>query len=536
MDTEFVEGGTNRPQIAPMGTLKEKAVKSRTLLFPFVAALLAAGGCSKAPEPQARAQAAPQAQSEQAAAGQSAPQPPAPAQSAPQPVGIQAMPDFSPIVEANKASVVNITSTINGGAAGRSAPGQGGGAQGPGSPQGPGGDQDDQDNPFFDFFRRFQGQMPPVPQQGMGSGFVVAPDGLILTNAHVVEGADDVRVKLSDRREFKGKVVGIDKLTDIAVVRIDAKDLKPVRLGDPAKIRVGEWVLAIGSPFGFENTATAGIVSGTSRSLPEGTYVPFIQTDAAVNPGNSGGPLFNSRGEVIGINSAIYSRTGGYMGLAFAIPIDVAKSVEDQLLKTGKVERGRIGVGIQEVTSSLARSFGLDRPRGALVSTVESGGPADKAGLKPGDVILSFDGKPIETSSQLPPLVAATRPGTKAEMDVWRGGKKQTLGVAVGELQNEQVARAKQPSSEHGKLGLAVRPLNPDERKELGVSQGLLVEEASGPAARAGIRPGDVITSVNGAPVKSVDELRRLIAKSKDSVALLVRRGDQSIFVPLDLG
>jgi serine protease Do len=295
-------------------------------------------------------------------------------------------------------------------------------------------------------------------------------------------------------------------------------------------------VLAIGSPFGFENTVTAGIVSATSRSLPEGTYVPFIQTDAAVNPGNSGGPLFNLRGEVIGVNSAIYSRTGGYMGLAFAIPIDVARSVEEQLIKTGKVERGRVGVGIQEVSASLARSFGLDRPRGALVSTVEPGGPADKAGLKPGDVILSFNGKPVERSSELPPQVAAMKPGAKSEMEVWRGGKKQTLGVVIGELQNEQVASAKQAPRDNGKLGLAVRPLNGEERKELGVAAGLIVEDVSGPAARAGIRPGDVITSVNGAPVKNVEDLQKLVAKAKDSIALLVRRGDQSIFVPLDLG
>jgi serine protease Do len=464
----------------------------------LVAALLAAG-CEKAPEPQAPAP---------------APSPAPVARSfSPGPAGV---PDFSAIVEANKASVVNITSTISA------------------SPQGPG--DDDEDNPLFDFFRRFQGQAPPVPQQGMGSGFVVAPDGVILTNAHVVEGADEVRVKLTDRREFKGKVVGIDKQTDIAVVRIDATDLRPVKLGDPSQIRVGEWVLAIGSPFGFENSVTAGIVSATSRSLPEGTYVPFIQTDAAVNPGNSGGPLFNLRGEVIGINSAIYSRTGGYMGLAFAIPIDVARGVEEQLLKTGKVERGRIGVGIQEVSASLAKSFGLDRPRGALVSTVEAGGPADKAGVKPGDVIVSFNGKPIDTSSQLPPQVATVRPGTQAEMEVWRGGKKQALSVVVGELKNEPVASAKPLSQGHGRLGLAVRQLSPGEKKELGLSQGLVVEEVSGPAARAGIRPGDIITSVNGTPVKTVQELQRLVAKSKDAVALLVRRGDQSIFVPVDLG
>ena len=480
----------------------------------LIAALLFAGGCSKAPETRAAPPEAP------AAAGQSAQTPAA----APRAPSAQSVPDFASIVEANKGAVVNITSTINAPAAGRSA-----------VPQAPD-DEGDEDNPFSDFLRRFQGQMPPVPQQGLGSGFIVGSDGVILTNAHVVEGADEVRVKLTDRREFKGKVVGIDKLTDVAVVRIDAKNLPTVKLGDPSKLRVGQWVLAIGSPFGFENTATAGIVSGTSRSLPEGTYVPFIQTDAAVNPGNSGGPLFNLQGEVIGINSAIYSRTGGYMGLAFAIPIDVARSVEEQLLKTGKVERGRIGVGIQDVTASLARSFGLDRPRGALVSTVESGGPAAKAGVKPGDVILAFNGKAIETSSQLPPQVAAIKPGTKAEMEVWRSGRKETLGIVVGELKNDQVASARPPRAEHGRLGLAVRPLKPEEKKELGISQGLIVEEVSGPAARAGIRPGDVITSVNGSPVKSIEDLQRFVSKSKDAVALLVRRGDQSIFVPVDLG
>jgi len=320
-------------------------------------------------------------------------------------------------------------------------------------------------------------------------------------------------------------------------VKIDAKGLPTARLGDPSQMRVGDWVLAIGSPFGFENTVTAGIGRGTSRSLPEGTYVPFIQTDAAVNPGNSGGPLFNLRGEVIGVNSAIYSRTGGYMGVAFEIPIDVAASVEEQLLKTGKVERGRIGVGIQDVNSSLAQSFGLQRPTGALVSTVESGGPADKAGIKPGDVILSFNGKPIDSSSQLPPLVAQAKPGSKATVEVWRDGKKQSLNVVVTELKEETVARAAPRGGDRGgQLGLAVRPLSPEEKQQLGSAQGVMVEDVGGAAARAGIRPGDVITAVNGTPVKSPDELRRQVEKAKGSIALLVRRGDASIFVPIEIG
>jgi serine protease Do len=305
--------------------------------------------------------------------------------------------------------------------------------------------------------------------------------------------------------------------------------LPVVKLGDPSKVRVGEWVLAIGSPFGFESTATVGIVSATSRSLPEGTYVPFIQTDAAVNPGNSGGPLFNARGEVIGINSQIYSRTGGFEGIAFAIPINVATQVQEQLVKHGRVERGRIGVAIQEVTQSLAQSFGLERPQGALISSVEEGSPADKAGLKPGDVVLAVNGKPIERSAEVPPLVAAVKPGTKANFELWRDGKKQTLAVTVGELKTEQVASAaERPAAgeDTGKLGLAVRA----------GEEGLVVENATGPAAKAGIRAGDVVSAVNGKPVKSVEELRAAAAKEKGTVALLVKRGEASLFVPVEIG
>ena len=483
-------------------------MKRPFLLISFVAALAA---CSKEPvTPSGPAANAP------AAAGATLPTQTASASGAP---STQALPDFAAVVDANKGAVVNITATKN-------VPAQAAAGE------------DDEDNPLFEFFRRFQGPMPRMPMQGMGSGFIVHPDGVVLTNAHVVEGADEVRVRLTDRREFKGKVVGVDKLTDVAVVKIDAKGLPNVKLGEPSKIRVGEWVLAIGSPFGFENTVTAGIVSGTSRSLPEGTYVPFIQTDAAVNPGNSGGPLFNLRGEVIGINSAIYSRTGGYMGVAFAIPIDVAANVEEQLLKTGKVERGRIGVGIQDVNAQLAQSFGLERPMGALVSTVESGGPAENAGVKPGDVIVSFNGRPIDRSAELPPLVATAKPGSKANVEVWRDGKKQTLSLAVGELKEESIARAtpKGPGERGGKLGLAVRPLSPEEKQALGSAQGVIVEQVGGPAARAGLRPGDVITAVNGTPVKSPDDLRKQVDKAKGSIALLVRRGDASIFVPIEIG
>jgi serine protease Do len=431
---------------------------------------------------------------------------------------VQTLPDFAAIVEANKAAVVNITSIHEAKAASRASPFEG-----------------FEGTPFGEFFRRFE--MPNVPRQGQGSGFIVGADGVVLTNAHVVEGADEVRVRLADRREFRGKVIGVDKPTDIAVVKIDAKGLPSVKLGNPEAIRVGEWVVAIGSPFGLEATVTAGIVSATSRSLPQGTYVPFIQTDAAVNPGNSGGPLFNLKGEVIGINSQIYSRTGGYMGIAFAIPIDVAAGVKDQLLAHGKVERGRIGVAIQEVSAGLAQSFGLERPRGALVASVEPGGPADKAGVKPGDVILAIDGKLVERSAELPPMVASVKPGTKATLEVWRDGKKRSLPIAVGELEPEQVAAGPQGGEGgEGRLGLAVRPLTEQEKQQANGAQGLLVEGVSGPAARAGIRPGDVVTSVNGKPVKSPADLRAAVGEHKGTVALLIRRGEASIFVPVEVG
>lgn len=394
------------------------------------------------------------------------------------------------------------------------------------------------DDPMSEFLRRFGPGFPRMPQgprvqRGQGSGFIVASDGVILTNAHVVDGAQEVTVKLTDRREFKARVVGLDKRSDVAVLRIDASNLPVVRLGDPAASNVGEWVLAIGSPFGFENTATAGIVSAKSRAL-EG-YVPFIQTDVAVNPGNSGGPLFNLRGEVIGINSQIYSSNGGYQGLSFAIPIDVAARVRDQLLAHGKVTRGRLGVVIQEVNQGLADSFGLKRPQGALVSAVEKGGPAEKAGLLPGDVILKVDGREIDRSNDLPVLMADLKPGARARLDVVRNGAAKVLEATIGEMLEPKVA-AKNEDVAQGRFGLAVRPLEPGEGRAVGLSGGLLVENVSGVAARAGIQPGDVIVAVNGQAVNSVGDLRDAQTKAGRKVALLVQRENARIFVPLDLG
>ena len=429
-----------------------------------------------------------------------------------------AYPDFAGIVRAYGPAVVNIATAGKAQAAESGIPG----AQ----------------DPMFEFFRRFGPQFPGVPQgprvqRGQGSGFIVAADGVILTNAHVVEGATEVTVKLTDRREFRAKVVGLDKRSDIAVLKIEASGLPTVRLGDPAGVSVGEWVLAIGSPFGFENTATSGIVSAKSRALDG--YVPFIQTDVAVNPGNSGGPLFNLKGEVIGINSQIYSSSGGYQGLSFAIPIDVASKVRDQLVAHGKVTRGRLGVGIQEVNQGLADSFGLKKPQGALVASVEKDGPAHKAGLEAGDVILKLDGREIERSSDLPALVADMRPGTRARLEILRNGAPKTIDATVAEMPDPKVA-ANRADPAQGRMGLAVRPLTPGEGGAAGVPGGLVVEDVSGAAARAGVQPGDLIIAVNGRAVKSVDELREASAKAGRKVALLVQRESARIYLPLDLG
>ena len=391
---------------------------------------------------------------------------------------------------------------------------------------------------FGEFARRFRlpQQQGETPVRGQGSGFVLRADGVVLTNAHVVDGADEVTVKLIDKREFRAKVLGVDKQTDVAVLKIDAQNLPTLKIGSAANTRVGEWVLAIGSPFGFENSASAGIVSAKSRSLPDDNYVPFIQTDVAVNPGNSGGPLFNMAGEVIGINSQIYSRTGGYQGVSFAIPIEVAMNVEEQIVKTGKVQRGRLGISIQTLNPALAESFGLKTASGALVSSVENGSPAAKAGLEPGDVILALNGKAISSSSELPLLVAEIAPGKSARLTIWRKGGSRELDVTVGAQPGEKVASAPSKAAAPGPLGLTLRPLTPDERQQIDSKSGLLVENASGAAARAGIRAGDVVLSINGEPVGKVEQARGLIARSGKRVAVLIQRDEIKLFVPVDLG
>ena len=400
------------------------------------------------------------------------------------------------------------------------------------------------DDPFYEFFRRFGVPVPygaqpnqePQIRQGQGSGFIVSPEGLIMTNAHVVDGADEVTVRLTDRREFKAKVLGVDRQTDVAVIKIEANNLPVVKLGNPHESQVGEPVLAIGSPYGFENTATSGIISAKSRALPDGTYVPFLQTDVAVNPGNSGGPLFNIKGEVIGINSQIFSRTGGYQGLSFAIPIDVATGVQQQLVKYGKVTRGHLGVTIQEVNQALGNSFGLKSLRGALVSSIEDDSPAQKAGLKTGDVIVGIGGVEIEHSTDLSATVATMKPGTKTEIEVIRDGKPHTLTATISKAENTTLASNDSGDGSQGKLGVAVRPLAAQEQSQNDVEGGLLVENASGAAARAGIRAGDIIVSANGTPLKSVQELQAILEKSGKNVALLVQRNAHRIFVPVEIG
>jgi serine protease Do len=438
------------------------------------------------------------------------------------------LPDFTRLVEEQGAAVVNIST-----------------AQSPrraGSPHMP----DIQDEEMREFFRRFIPRQPspgPRPEsRSLGSGFIISGDGYILTNAHVVEAADEIDVRLTDKREFKARVIGADKRSDVALIKIDAKGLPAVRTGDPGHLKVGEWVVAIGSPFGFENTVTAGIVSAKGRSLPQENFVPFIQTDVAINPGNSGGPLFNLKGEVVGVNSQIYSRTGGFMGLSFAIPIDVALDVQKQLREKGRVSRGRIGVIIQEVTRDLAMSFGLDRARGALVNSVERNSPAGKGGIEATDIILRFDGEDVESSSDLPRIVGGTRPGTRVQVEVWRRGAARTLQLPVGELLEARIA-ARAPARERqssasaaNRLGILVSELSAEQRRELGLEHGLLVTEVKSDA-RAELRRGDVLLKVvyqgRHTELKTAEQLNELLSGLERSavITLQVRRGEVTAFV-----
>ena len=437
------------------------------------------------------------------------------------------LPDFADLVEQHGSAVVNISTTQVTRAA-------------PGFPAVPEGD------PFYEFFRRFAPQMPREQQsQSLGSGFIISADGFIMTNAHVVDRAEKITVRLTDKREFIAKIIGADKRTDVALLKIEANNLPTLSMGEPDKLRVGEWVVAIGSPFGFDSSVTAGIVSAKGRSLPQDNYVPFIQTDVAINPGNSGGPLFNMKGEVVGINSQIYTRSGGSMGLSFAIPIDVAMQVSDQLRSSGKVTRGRIGVTIQEMTRELAESFGLSKPNGALVSSVEKNAPADKAGIEASDVILKFDGKPVENSGDLPRIVAATKPGTKAEVELWRKGESKIVTVVVAQMSEDSdllgLVTRKQTGEGKGaipRLGLVVSELNDEQLQELQLGGGLLVEEVNGASARAaGLHQGDILLKVGNTQIRSLAQFSKTInqaAKGKN-VALLVKRGENTMYVAIKL-
>jgi len=444
------------------------------------------------------------------------------------------LPDFTDLVEEVGPSVVNIR-TID-----KAAPAS---AAQPADPQ---------DEEMQELFRRFFGMPPPGaprqqrpnrPQQqpdeqprGVGSGFILTSDGFIMTNAHVVDGAEQVIVTLTDKREFVARIVGADRRTDVAVVKIEASGLPPVKLGDPNRLKVGEWVMAIGSPFGLENTVTAGIVSAKGRDT--GDYLPFIQTDVAINPGNSGGPLINMRGEVVGINSQIYSRSGGFMGISFAIPIDEAANVSNQLRVNGRVQRGRLGVGIGEVTKEVAESLGMAKPQGAFVSSVEAGSPAEKAGIEAGDIILKFDGKTIEKSSDLPRTVGGTKPGTHSTLSLLRRGVTKDIAITVGEFEADKpTAKAgatpeKKPETNTAiqLLGLTVSDLSEAQKKELKMRGGVRVDAVAEPALRAGIREGDVITQIANNEVTDSKSFAQIVGKLEKSkaVSVLLRRGDWS--------
>ena len=396
------------------------------------------------------------------------------------------------------------------------------------------------DERHAEIFRRFGFPFPfgggprqEPERRGTGSGFIISADGLILTNHHVVDGADEIKVRLTDNREFTGKVLGSDAKTDIAVVKIEAKDLPYLTMGNSDELKVGEWVAAIGSPFGLDNTVTAGIVSAKSRKLPSDQYVPFIQTDVAVNPGNSGGPLFNMKGEVVGINSQIFSTSGGFMGLSFAIPSNLAMQIKDQLVKNGKVTRGRIGVVIQSVTQDLAESFGMKTPKGAIVSQVEKDGPAAKAGLQEGDIITAVNGRAIDDSVDMPVIIGSMAPGSIAKLSIIRNNKDMTLDVKVEEAPNESASSNASKTAAANKLGVTVRPLN-DEEKAKAETEGLLVTESTGAARKAGIREGDIIVNVNGVKIQKTDDLARVLEKNKN-LRVLVQRRDGRIFIPVRL-
>jgi serine protease Do len=450
----------------------------------------------------------------------------------------RALPDFTDLVEQVGPSVVNIRTTEK--VVLRSQQGQ------PGEEE------------MLDFFRRFGLPVPNIPRQvpkknqpqpqqqeeeqpkGVGSGFILSSDGLIMTNAHVVDGADEVLVTLTDKREFKAKIIGADKRSDVALVKIDATGLPAVKVGDVSRLRVGEWVMAIGSPFGLENSVTAGIVSAKLRDT--GDYVPFIQTDVAINPGNSGGPLINMRGEVVGINSQIYSRSGGYMGISFSIPMDEAIRVSDQLRTSGRVSRGRIGVQIDQVSKEVAESIGLGKPSGALVRSVEAGSPAEKGGVEAGDIIIKFDGKPVDKSSDLPRIVGGTKPGTKSTVTVFRRGSTRDLGVVIAEVESDKSVLKASGKEEKPKassaaqiFGLAVADLTDAQKKELGVKGGVRVEVAAEAAARAGLREGDLIMQVGNVEVATVKEFDAVIGRFDKSKALsvLFRRGEWTSFAIL---
>lgn len=455
------------------------------------------------------------------------------------PVMAKELPDFTELAEKQGAAVVNISVTQVMQAGSGGSPFQGmpddeamneffrrfGIPAFPGAPRGPGGPQ-----------------QPEYKSQSLGSGFIISSDGYILTNAHVVREADEVIVKLNDKREFKAKIIGADRRTDVALLKIEASGLPKVTIGNPEQLKVGEWVVAIGSPFGLESTLTAGVVSAKGRALPQENFVPFIQTDVAINPGNSGGPLFNLRGEVVGVNSQIYSRTGGYMGLSFAIPIDVAIDVSNQLKASGRVARGWLGIGIQEITKDLAESFGMKSTSGALVAGVEKGSPAEKGGLEAGDVVVKFDGKPVTTSVDLPRIVGTTKPGRQVPVEVLRKGSTKMLNVTLGEMPvDKDEVTASAPSTakpEANKLGLTLRELAPQQRRSLNGRNALIVVDAQGNAAQAGIRRGDLILALNNTEVQSLEQFTKQVnaVQAGKTIALLVQRENNTLYVPVKIG